>query len=135
MAKVGSLHHVALTVNDLARARAFYERLLPALGYRLLFEDAETFGFGGADGLTLYFSQAPADRRDQTFDRYRVGLHHLALNAPDRAFVDAIANKLVGWGVTLLDAPAEYPQYAPGYYAVFFLDPDGMKLEVVHVPS
>ena len=37
-------------------------------------------------------------------------------------------------GATVLDAPAEYPQYGAGYYAVFFSDPDGLKLEFVHAP-
>jgi glyoxylase I family protein len=128
--RVGSINHVSITVNDAAKSRAFYDRLLPALGYRLLFEQPKTFGYEGADGLKLYFAQA---HDSATFDRYRVGLHHLALNAPDRAFVDDVHQKLVSWGVTILDAPAEYPKYEPGYYAVFFLDPDGMKLEVVHV--
>lgn len=131
--KVGSLNHISLTVNDLAKSRAFYDRLLPALGYRLLFEQPDTFGYAGADGLKLYFAEARAEKRGQAFDRYRVGLHHLALNAPDRAFVDDVYKKLVEWGVTILDAPAEYPKYEAGYYAVFFLDPDGMKLELVHV--
>ena len=35
----------------------------------------------------------------------------------------------------MLDAPAEYPQYAPGYYAVYFEDTDGLKFEVVHMPE
>lgn len=131
--KVGSLNHVSITVNDIDKSRAFYERLLPALGYRLLFSEEGTFGYVGADGLKLYFSCAPPDKRGQAFDRYRVGLHHLAFNAPDRHYVDDIHEKLVSWGVTILDAPAEYPKYEPGYYAVFFLDPDGIKLEVVHV--
>jgi glyoxylase I family protein len=131
--KVGSLNHVSVTVNDIAASRAFYERLLPALGYRLLFEQPETFGYVGADGLKLFFSAAPPEKRGAAFDRYRVGLHHVAFNAPDRAFVDDVHRKLVEWGVTILDAPAEYPAYEPGYYAVFFLDPDGIKLELVHV--
>lgn len=131
--RVGSLNHIVLTVNDLAKSRAFYERLLPALGYRLLYEHADSFGYRGADGLKLYFAQAPAKNVGAVFDRYKVGLNHLAFNAPDRAFVDDIQKKLVSWGVTVLDAPAEYPQYEPGYYAVFFLDPDGIKIEVVHV--
>ena len=131
--KVGSLNHISLNVNDIAKSRAFYDRLLPALGYRLLYEQPDTFGYTGADGLKLYFSVAKPEVRGEAFNRYRVGLHHLALNAPDRAFVDAVHKKLVEWGVTILDAPAEYPKYEPGYYAVFFLDPDGMKLEVVHV--
>jgi catechol 2,3-dioxygenase-like lactoylglutathione lyase family enzyme len=133
--KVGALHHVAITVNDLAASRAFYAALLAPLGYRLEFETGSSFGFRGSDGLTLYFAQAPETKRGASFDRYRVGLHHLAFHAPDRAFVDAIHEKLVAAGVTILDPPADYPQYAPGYYAVFFLDPDGIKLEVVHVPA
>ena len=128
--RVGSLNHANLTVNDLAKSRAFYERLLPQLGYRLLFAETDVFGYQGADGLKLFFAQA---RERTSFDRYHVGLHHLAFNAPDRAFVDAVHGKLVEWGTTILDAPAEYPQYEAGYYAVFFLDPDGIKLEVVHV--
>jgi catechol 2,3-dioxygenase-like lactoylglutathione lyase family enzyme len=131
--RVGSLNHVALTVNDLAKSKAFYSNLLPALGYRLLFEEADSFGFRGADGLKLFFSEAKGDKRGAAVDRYKVGLHHLAFNAPDRAMVDDVHEKLKSWGVKILDAPAEYPQYEAGYYAVFFLDPDGIKLEVVHV--
>jgi catechol 2,3-dioxygenase-like lactoylglutathione lyase family enzyme len=131
--RVGSLNHVVLTVNDLARSRSLYDRLLPALGYRLLYERADSVGFRGADGMKLFFSQAPEPNRGAVFDRYKVGLNHLAFNAPDRAFVDDVHQKLVSWGFTVLDAPAEYPQPGSGYYAVFFLDPDGMKLEVVHV--
>ena len=131
--RVGSLNHVVITVNDLVRSRSFYDRLLPALGYRLLFEQATAFGYQGADQLKLFFATAHEDKRGATFDRYQVGLHHLAFNAPDRAFVDSVYGKLVGWDVTILDKPAEYPKYDPGYYAVFFLDPDGIKLEVVHV--
>jgi glyoxylase I family protein len=131
--KVGSLNHINITVNDIGKSRAFYERLLPSLGYRLLFEQPKTFGYAGADGFKVYFAEAHEGKRSEVFDRYRVGLHHLAFNAPDRAFVDDVHKKLVEWGVTILDAPAEYPKYNPGYYAVFFLDPDGIKLEVVHV--
>ncbi len=129
---VGSLNHVVLTVNDLAKSQAFYGKLLPALGYRVLYEHADSCGFRAADGMRFILTQAPVEKRGAAFDRYRVGLHHLAFDAPDRAFVDSIHEKLVEWGVTVLDRPAEYPQYQAGYYAVFFLDPDGMKLEVVH---
>ena len=131
--RVGSLNHVVITVNDLAKSRAFYDRLLPSLGYRLLFEEKDAFGFRGADGLKLFFAAAHQENKGVPFDRYRVGLHHLAFNASDRAFVDSVHGKLVEWGVVIVDPPAEYPQYEPGYYAVFFLDPDGIKLEVVHV--
>jgi catechol 2,3-dioxygenase-like lactoylglutathione lyase family enzyme len=132
--RVGSLNHVVLTVDDLPRSRAFYSELLAALGYRVTYDDAALVGFSGADRLAIYLAAAPPTRRGAAFDRYRVGLHHLAFNAPDRAFVEEIHDKVRALGAKVLDPPAEYPEYAPGYYAVFFLDPDGMKLEVVHVP-
>lgn len=132
--RVGSLDHVVLTVNDLARSRPFYAELLAALGYRVAYEDAELVGFTGADRLGIYLAAAPPAQRGARFDRRRVGLHHLAFRAPDRAFVEGIHDKVRAMGATVLDPPAEYPAYAPGYYAVFFADPDGMKLEVVHVP-
>ena len=68
------------------------------------------------------------------FDRYRVGLHHLALRAARRDDVDRFHAFLVAKGVSILDPPREYPEYGPGYYAVFFADPDGIKLELVHMP-
>jgi len=63
-------------------------------------------------------------------------LHHLAWRAESRADVDALHQRLLEIGATVLDAPADYPQYnkGRGYYAVFFTDPDGLKLEYVHTP-
>jgi glyoxylase I family protein len=65
------------------------------------------------------------------YDRYAVGLHHLALVAPSRAVVDERAGWLRERGATIESGPAEY-DYSPDYYAVFFYDPDGIKLEIVH---
>ena len=68
-----------------------------------------------------------------------LGVDHIDLTVNDvarsTAFYDKVlAELLVRVGVTVLDAPAEYPQCAPDYYAVFFADPDGMKLELVSFP-
>ena len=64
-------------------------------------------------------------------DRYALGLHHLALSAPSREAVDERARWLAEQGATIESGPKEY-DYSPGYYAVFFHDPDGIKLELVH---
>ncbi len=72
-------------------------------------------------------------RLNRHHDRYSPGLHHFAWNADSRAEVDALHRILVDRGLSVLDPPAEY-HYEPGYYAVFFSDPDGLKLEFVHVP-
>ena len=63
-----------------------------------------------------------------------MGVHHIAFSAPSRAVVDERARWLAAQEVAIESGPEEYG-YAPGYYAVFFYDPDGIKLEVVHVPS
>ena len=66
--------------------------------------------------------------------RYRVGLHHLAFEAASRGAVDERAEWLGRQGAEIESGPEEYA-YIPGYYAVFFYDPDGIKLEIVHVPA
>jgi glyoxylase I family protein len=66
-------------------------------------------------------------------DRYATGLHHIAFDAPSREVVDAIAAWLREEGAQI-DGEAGERGYSPGYYAVFFFDPDGLKLEVVHQP-
>jgi catechol 2,3-dioxygenase-like lactoylglutathione lyase family enzyme len=127
----GGIHHVDLTVSDLGRSTAFYDRVLPLLGFRRSSDVPEGPIWAGARveiGLV-------AARRATPHDRYAPGLHHLAFEAPSPAAVDEAHRGLSALGVTLLDAPAAYPQYGPGYYAVFFADPDGLKLEYVFTPA
>jgi catechol 2,3-dioxygenase-like lactoylglutathione lyase family enzyme len=82
---------------------------------------------GGAVGLREATSEVAVDR-------YAPGLHHLALDAPSREAVDAVAGWLRDQGAPIDGGPGER-DYSPGYYAVFFFDPDGLKLEVVHQPD
>jgi len=130
--KVLGVEHIDLTVNDVARSREFYDKVLGALGFRLLDQD-EDVRWGNAH-MTLAIRPVADSQRAVSFDSYRVGLHHLALKVRARDDVDEIHRLLVRERFTVLDPPAEYPQYGPDYYAVFFSDPDGMKLEVVHFP-
>jgi catechol 2,3-dioxygenase-like lactoylglutathione lyase family enzyme len=74
----------------------------------------------------------PKYARD-TFSKDRVGLCEICFDAPSRAAVDELSRTLVEHDFKLLHAPSEYP-YAPGYYSVFFTDPDGIKLEFAHIP-
>ena len=68
------------------------------------------------------------------FDRYRVGIHHVAFETVSRAAVNERAEWLRTKGAEIESGPEEY-WYMPGYYAVFFYDPDGIKLEIMHVPG
>ena len=131
----GLPNHLDLTVSDLARSSAFYDLVLTTLGYARSDEYAGdvpcwVIDDGAGSAFSIGLHQA---RSNRAHDRYSVGLHHLALHAASRADVDALHALLQGAGITVIDAPAEY-DYTPGYYALFFADPDGMKLELVHEP-
>jgi glyoxylase I family protein len=128
----GRMHHMDITVSDLARSKPFYDLVLGFMGYRCHKNTDEVIVWSLAlpDGV-CEMAILP-ERRSRQHDRYTVGLHHLAWNAESRADVDRLHVRLVDAGVPILDAPAEYPQYGAGYYAVFFADPDGIKLEYVH---
>jgi catechol 2,3-dioxygenase-like lactoylglutathione lyase family enzyme len=129
------MHHLDLTVRDLARSRPFYELVLEFLGYRCVKDTDQVVVWDLAlpDGVCGLAIRPAARHRDH--DRYTVGLHHFAWNADSRQDVDRLHDRLAAAGATILDAPAEYPQYGTGYYAVFFADPDGLKLELCHYPG
>jgi catechol 2,3-dioxygenase-like lactoylglutathione lyase family enzyme len=124
--------HVTLTVNDVERSGPFYDKVLGALGFERI--PGDSFVSWQNDHMNIDMVPAAAAEKGLTFNRYRVGLHHLAFKAKAKEDVDRFYQFLVSEQVTILDSPAAYPQYAPHYYAVFFADPDGMKLELVHFP-
>jgi len=129
----GWIHHIDITVSDLSLSTDFYDQLLPLMGFRRSHDVPEgPIWAGERIEVGLVSAQTvPA----HTHDRYTPGLHHLAFGAPDRAAVDRLYQDLQRLRVPILDTPAQYDQYAPGYYAVFFADPDGIKLEYVHTPN
>lgn len=126
----GRIHHLDLTVSELGPSTTFYDTILPLMGLKRMDDLAEGPLWAGADveiGLQ-------AARRGRSHDRYTPGLHHLAFAAATRADVDRLYQQLVALGVQVLYAPADYPDYCDGYYAVFFSDPDGIKLEYAFTP-
>lgn len=128
----GFLHHIDLSVTDPSASFAIYDAVLGFLGYRLVRDFEWELSTGsGSSSLSLVKATACG-----THDRYSPGLHHIAWRAESRADVDALHDLLGTTGFTVLDTPADYPQYnrGRGYYAVFFADPDGLKLEFVYTP-
>jgi glyoxylase I family protein len=135
----GLVNHVDLTVRDPERSKPFYETLLGFLGYRFVDDHERGYDFdlrlpGGVfSSIGVMRAQGPG--RERPHDRYAPGLHHLAWSAASREDVDALYARLLEIGATILDPPADYPRYGPGYYAVFFTDPDGLKFEFVYWPQ
>ena len=130
-------HHVDLVVSSILRSLPFYRELLEPLGWHRVGEvegeRGETIWYISGPGSSLGLREAQADTNGP-FDRYRIGVHHVAFEAPSRFEVDERADWLRARGVPIESGPEEY-SYIPGYYAVFFYDPDGIKLEIVHVPG
>lgn len=134
MPLLGTMNHVAITVSDLAESTArFYGPLLRFLGYEPTVEEAEMSVWLSASGCAVNLWQAKPQHAGRRPERYAPGFHHFAFNADSRASVDRCHTYLREAGIEILDPPAEY-DYEPGYYALFFADPDGMKFELVHLP-
>jgi catechol 2,3-dioxygenase-like lactoylglutathione lyase family enzyme len=120
--KVVGIDHISIRVSDYKKSKAFYGRLFEFLGFEISDEYPNTIGW--TNGKTRYWI-APAEGRK----RHRigdVGLHHYAFELRNRKDVDALQAFLKDERVRIVD-PAD--EYYEDYYAVFFLDPDGIKLE------
>ena len=136
------IHHIALCVNNWERAEPFYKALADALGAKPFIEtqgsphrtaDGRVLIFVG-DGFMFSIWEALAEHRNNTFADYNIGLHHFAFQAPSRQAVDTLHDTLVEIGADIVDPPQEY-DYVPGYYAVFFRDPEGIRIEYAHIPG
>ena len=131
------IHHVDLVVSSIERSLPFYRDLLGPLGWHgvteVQGERDETIWYLWGPGSSLGVREALSPR-EAPFDRYEIGLHHVAFEASSRAAVDERAAWVSAHGGEIESGPEEY-WYSPGYYAVFFYDPDGMKLEIVHIPG
>jgi len=134
----GAAHHIDLNVSDLDASYAVYAPLLAFLGY-VQVKDKGGFEWdlraGEGRGCSIGLRLRNPEEAGHKHHRYAPGLHHLAWRAESREDVDKLHSLLVERGVPILDAPAHYPEYSGNYYALFFEDPDGMKLEYVHAPG
>jgi len=130
---INGIAHVFVTVSDFERSRAFYAELLPFLGMKPVMDgDGFYYCVGGRTAFGL--RPAGPEHQGQRFDQSRPGLHHLCFRARQREDVDRIHSKLLELGATVVHAPEE-GAWAPGYYSVLFEDPDGIRLELNHVPG
>jgi catechol 2,3-dioxygenase-like lactoylglutathione lyase family enzyme len=123
--------HLGVNVPDLAAAKRYYDHVMPALGYEELVAAEDEFAYLPVDGkrgtfLFFYPSLDPG-----AYSRDATGLQHLAFIVPGRNDVRAVYDLVVGLGSTVLHEPQPFPQYGPSYFATFWLDPFGLKLEAV----
>jgi len=125
MVRVVGIDHLVIRVGDYERSKDFYGRLFAFLGFKVLEEYAGAIGW--TNGRTRFWIGA-ADARGRA-RKHRIGdigFHHYAFELRSRKDVDALGAFVQTLGAAIADPPGEYYD---DYYAVFFLDPDGLKLE------
>lgn len=135
------ISHVDLVVSSIERSLPSYRGLLEPIGWTGLSEvrgeRGETIHYLSVEGAgvaALGLRERRSDARGAPYDRYAVGVHHVCFDVRSREVVDERARWLHDMGAAIGSGPAEY-DYTPGYYAVFFYDPDGLKLELLHRPG
>jgi catechol 2,3-dioxygenase-like lactoylglutathione lyase family enzyme len=127
MARVVEIDHLTLSVSDFEKSKAFYGKVLGFLGFRVLDEYSTMMGW--TNGRTrLWISQADEEGKRRKHRKGDVGFHHYAFQVRSRADVDAVQAMLEREGLPVADSAGEYYE---DYYAVFFNDPDGMRLEAM----
>ncbi|MBI1215877.1 MAG: hypothetical protein GC185_08675 [Alphaproteobacteria bacterium] len=135
------VHHVEFSVLDYEDSIRFFDKMFGWLGYKsfwtLDIEYRSTYYMARFPFFHSYIGIQPAasgGRLDH--EAQPTGINHVALWARSRREIDDFhENFLLKNGVEVTDAPAEYPAYSPGYYAVFFNDPvTGIHFELTHTP-
>ena len=126
--------HVDLVCRDLERSLAFYRSVFGPLGL------SEPALFDGERGEQIHYLRFPRRgsgsfglrqaQEAQEFELYAPGFHHVAFRVETEADVDAVHAAAGAAGARILHAPRAWPEYADTYYATFFLDPDGFRIEV-----
>lgn len=131
MVDVTGIDHIYIAVSDLTRSTSFYDRvMLETLGFR-----KNTFTLGGDPHVQYYnrhfgYVLRPA-RRLRSADPYSPGLHHCCFRVDSIEDVRSVAARLHALGIDASEAK-HHPEYASDYWATFFSDPDGLRLEVTN---
>lgn len=134
------IDHIQITVKDLHEAEAFYDILMPILGYDLNLKSKGSVPAHEFDvieyvhpKLTVGINSPRSVFKDEKVHRRKPGaLHHLAFQAQNEQEVDNAYEQLLRSSANIVAPPQLYPQHGEYYYALFIKDPDGIKLEIVY---
>ena len=131
--EINGVAHTFITAGDFERSVAFYRQLLPYLGLQEVADSEDTYYcVGGRTGFGI--RRPDPQYKGHRAKQYRVGLHHHCWRARERRDVDELFIFLLAIGAKIVHGPQD-DSFAPGYYSVLFEDPDGIRLELNHVPG
>jgi catechol 2,3-dioxygenase-like lactoylglutathione lyase family enzyme len=131
---INGVAHVVLRVNRIEQCIAFYDRLMPFLGLRVIPPRSQEFVYYVGGRTALAIRRAGPDHADTPYAETAPGIDHLCFRARRREDVDALYAFLLEIGADIVRAPEEGP-WAPGYYSLSFRDPEGIRFELNHVPG
>ena len=118
------LDHVGIQVADVPKAAAFYDKVLPVLGFGRVMDFGEAIGYGPPGKPDFWIGKA--DRENLNHES------HIAFVAESNEKVDEWFAAAKEAGAEVLHEPRLWPEYHPGYYGAFVRDPDGNNVEAVH---
>jgi len=130
MPEIIGIDHIYITVSDMERSEKFYDVVMGIIGFR-----KSPFQIGAEQHIQYYnrhFGIVLRPARDMSpHNPYAPGLHHLCLRVDGEKDVHEAAIRFKENGISVSEA-RRYPEYAPDYFAVFFSDPDGIRLEITN---
>ena len=132
--EINGVAHVILRVNRIADCIAFYDRLMPFLGLQAMRPRSDEFVYYVGGRTAVGIRRADPEHAGAAFAEAAPGMDHLCFRARGREDVDELYEFLVGIGADVVRPPEEGP-WAPGYYSTSFRDPEGIRLELNHVPG
>ncbi len=131
--EINGIAHIQITAGRYEIAKYFYQKLLPFLGLKEVMDnDGGYYCVGGRTGVLI--SPPDTEHEGARFEQRRVGLHHVCFRARSREDIDEAHDFIKTLDVPIIRAPQE-SEWAPGYYSILFEDPDGVRLEINHVPG
>jgi catechol 2,3-dioxygenase-like lactoylglutathione lyase family enzyme len=134
MIEINGVAHVILRANRIEECIAFYDRVMPFLGLEPVEPRSDQFVYYVGGRTALGIRGADAEGAGVPHTETGPGIDHLCFRARNREDVDAAHEFLLEIGAEIVRAPEEGP-WAPGYYSLSFRDPEGIRLELNHVPG
>ena len=133
--ELNGIAHIQMTVNDIDRCLPFWEKLCHFLEMKTLIKnDTTLYCIGSRTGILI--REAPEAKKSVGFDQDTSGLHHFCFRARTTEDVDAISTFIEKEvDANIIHGPEDGSHFAPGYYSILFEDPDGIRVEVNHVPG
>jgi catechol 2,3-dioxygenase-like lactoylglutathione lyase family enzyme len=132
--EINGVAHVIFRVKRISECIAFYDLVMPFLGLKAVPPRSDFFVYYVGGRTAVAIREADAEHADVAHVETGPGLDHLCFRARSREDVDRVYKFLKEIGADIVRAPEEGP-WAPGYYSLSFRDPEGIRLELNHVPA